>query len=618
MKTELSPKKSGDEKASGAAEKTGAAKIHPIEICRKYKFEIAVLAAAVVCVVSMAAAAVIIFRDDDADAVPRGEEKQIVTRVGRGNRFDTGAGEDTEISLSWYSKTIYLDGIEAYDKISAEVYPLGTRDDKITWRSSNETIAKVDGYGNITAYAPGEVIIEASNSAGETKDAELKIIRPVTGVFLPTTEITLYEGGSPRLLQAWLSPEDASVDDLTWTSKDPSVAEVDSMGRVKPVSAGMTEIIAGSASNDVQSKCFVTVVNRTVNVEEVAIQNKENNIIEQGGSVTTVATVTPDSAKNKTLRWTSSDENVAVVNGNGTVQALSAGTTTITAEAANGVSDSIDIQVTAANGGGIDLGNNFLEGFSMMGDLPIGAPESGIIYTPYDLTIDDMVNIQMGSNPVPQIWVSGGSVDASEEETREYLDPNSFYTDAYKYQFLDLSRSNGISEEALNDFLADKGILSGMAETFISAAREFGISEVYLAAHACLESGNGTSQLATGMEVNGETVYNMFGIAAYDSSALYSGSMYAYNAGWTSPEAAIRGGAEWISTWYINNVDARQNTLYKMRWNPENPSEHQYATDIGWAVKQAMSIERMFASFPEAELTFDVPVYSGMIPPLIE
>ena len=46
---------------------------------------------------------------------------------------------------------------------------------------------------------------------------------------------------------------------------------------------------------------------------------------------------------------------------------------------------------------------------------------------------------------------------ATESETAEYMNPNSFYTDAYKYQFLDLSKPNNVSEETLNNYLADKG-----------------------------------------------------------------------------------------------------------------------------------------------------------------
>ena len=40
----------------------------------------------------------------------------------------------------------------------------------------------------------------------------------------------------------------------------------------------------------------------------------------------------------------------------------------------------------------------------------------------------------------------------TESETAEYMNPNSFYTDAYKYQFLDLSKPNNVSEETLNNY----------------------------------------------------------------------------------------------------------------------------------------------------------------------
>ena len=62
----------------------------------------------------------------------------------------------------------------------------------------------------------------------------------------------------------------------------------------------------------------------------------------------------------------------------------------------------------------------------------------------------------------------------------------------------------------------------------------------------------------------------------------------AYNAGWTTPELAVVGGAAFIGNGYVSKG---QDTLYKMRWNPQFASNngyasHQYATDIAWAYKQ--------------------------------
>lgn len=101
----------------------------------------------------------------------------------------------------------------------------------------------------------------------------------------------------------------------------------------------------------------------------------------------------------------------------------------------------------------------------------------------------------------------------------------------------------------------------------------------------------------------------MYGINANDKDPIGDGSRYAYKMEWTSPGKAIDGGAKWISENFINSSSYMQNTLYKMRWNPDSPGEHQYATDIGWAVKQTSTIKKMYDSFPNASLKFDIPVY---------
>ncbi|HEX3077615.1 MAG TPA: peptidoglycan-binding protein [Lachnospiraceae bacterium] len=209
----------------------------------------------------------------------------------------------------------------------------------------------------------------------------------------------------------------------------------------------------------------------------------------------------------------------------------------------------------------------------------------------------------------PQTQSNGSWVDATKDQVRKYMDPNNYCTGEYKYQFLDLSAMAGISESDMAKYLSKKGILAGKEKTYLAAAKKYSVSEVYLAAHSSLETGNGTSELAKGVVVKGVKVYNMYGIHAFDKSPVKSGSEYAYEMNWTTPEKAIYGGAKWISEKYINNNQYRQNTLYKMRWNPASPGAHQYATDIKWAVNQTSSIKKMYDSFPNAVLKFDIPHY---------
>ncbi|WP_312009238.1 SH3 domain-containing protein, partial [Shouchella clausii] len=230
--------------------------------------------------------------------------------------------------------------------------------------------------------------------------------------------------------------------------------------------------------------------------------------------------------------------------------------------------------------------------------------------THYDLSFDAAVDRQMGLSARPQTDKNGRWENASRSDVAYYMNANNFKQGTSSYlQFLNLSSSAGLSAEAINNqLLSDKGILQGQGQAFINASKLYGVNEIYLISHALLETGNGKSQLATGVQVNGKTVYNMYGIGAYDGNAVSAGAQYAYNQGWFTPEDAIIGGARFVS----NNYFARgQNTLYKMRWNPANPGTYQYATDVGWAVKQTHHMSNLYSLVDDYEMTFDVPVYKN-------
>ena len=206
-------------------------------------------------------------------------------------------------------------------------------------------------------------------------------------------------------------------------------------------------------------------------------------------------------------------------------------------------------------------------------------------------------------------------LNALEADVRNAADPLKVdrQSSAY-YQFLDLSKSTGASAATLNNILATKGIFGkcttgSCGQAFIDAGAKYSVNEAYLISHALLETGNGTSKLATGVIWNGRTVYNMYGIGAYDYDAINTGAAYAYSKGWFTPEAAIVGGAEFISTTYIHNA-YDQNTLYKMRWSPMRPGVHQYATDMGWAVKQTTQIYKLYEQMDSYTAVFDIPVFT--------
>ncbi|PID82729.1 MAG: hypothetical protein CSB15_01840 [Clostridiales bacterium] len=200
-------------------------------------------------------------------------------------------------------------------------------------------------------------------------------------------------------------------------------------------------------------------------------------------------------------------------------------------------------------------------------------------------------------------WVISDYVIVSKHSKISSNDVNS-----RMYQFMDLRSSTNLSETELNKLLENKGILHGKASSFMVATKKYKINEVYLINHALLETGNGTSKLAKGVVYKDKMVYNMYGVGAFDTSAVYYGSKWAYEKGWTTPEKAIIGGAEFIAKRYIHSK-YKQNTLYKMRWDYENNS-HRYATDIYWALTQSEFLAKTFNKLKDYTLNFEIPKFN--------
>ncbi|MEB7465370.1 glucosaminidase domain-containing protein [Mammaliicoccus sciuri] len=250
--------------------------------------------------------------------------------------------------------------------------------------------------------------------------------------------------------------------------------------------------------------------------------------------------------------------------------------------------------------------------------LQLATESTNISTSPY--TLDQAVDIQMAlrNGTEPKKVLASGIRNATRAEVKDAMDTSKYVNDpVQKYQFLDLNKSQNISVTKLNDLLRGKGILENQGNAFSQAAKAVGINEIYLISHALLETGNGTSDLANGgaidqngnVDLNAQTkYYNMFGVGAIDKNALYGGIKYAQQAGWNTPEKAILGGAQFIANNYIKSG---QNTLYKMRFNPQNPGVHQYATGIDFAKSNAKRISDFYQQIQTDGQYYDVDQYKA-------
>lgn len=240
--------------------------------------------------------------------------------------------------------------------------------------------------------------------------------------------------------------------------------------------------------------------------------------------------------------------------------------------------------------------------------------------------------------------IATGWVNASSADTKYYLNPATFNDTAKQefFQYAKLSSFSALNKDEINQkILVNKGVLKNTAAFYLQAAFKYDVNEIYLISHSSLETGNGTSRLATGVKVKAQTdadgnfiyssngekeitvladdaqdydakVYNVYGIGAYDSNALKYGARRAYNEGWTSLSKAIIEGAKFAAETYIY---AGQDTLYEMRWNPnalvtKGRPYHQYASDIGWAAKQTKFFEQLYSLLDSYTIEYDVPHYN--------
>ena len=264
--------------------------------------------------------------------------------------FDHSDKTNVAIKLSWDDGAVDLNGGTAEAKIKAKVYPINLPDKKITWKSSDDNIAKIDSGGNITAQNPGKATLTAMlYSQKKSATATLSVRQPVTGIFMPTSTITLYTGGEGRLLQTEIFPKNATNQNITWKSKNTKIARVDENGRVKPVGVGMTEITATTEDGGFEAKCFVNVVNSYVDVQTLSVKNTDAMTIKVGDSVNAIVTVSPSNARNKTLKWSSDDTKIATVSQAGRIRGVSVGTANITVETTNGKKQTFTVNVTESD-----------------------------------------------------------------------------------------------------------------------------------------------------------------------------------------------------------------------------------------------------------------------------
>ncbi len=156
---------------------------------------------------------------------------------------------------------------------------------------------------------------------------------PVEDIELNYDSITLNEGVNTSFAVSF-TPAYATNQNLTWTSTNPEIVSVDAYGNISCLAVGQASITVTSADGGYTDACLVTVA-PAIRVSGITL-DKEEAIVAYEGSIQLNATVTPEDATNQKILWTSSDEDVAVVNTKGKVTGVGHGEAVITATTEDG------------------------------------------------------------------------------------------------------------------------------------------------------------------------------------------------------------------------------------------------------------------------------------------
>lgn len=174
-----------------------------------------------------------------------------------------------------------------------------------------------------------------------------------------------------------------------------------------------------------------------------------------------------------------------------------------------------------------------------------------------------------------------GWVAASREIIAYYLDPRNFLDESSIFMFESLSYNPEVQTwEGARNMLRNTFMdTDEYTNIFMNAAEHSRVSPYHLIARSKIEVGSQGSGATTGTYPGVEGYYNFFSIGAYGSTTdpLRNGLIFARDGylrnpakreamflPWTSPEKAIMGGAVFLGSDYINNL---QNTVYLQKFD---------------------------------------------------
>ena len=181
---------------------------------------------------------------------------------------DTTESQETAVQLTEFfvvaSQNQVTKGETA--QLTLTIKPDNYPNKDVTWSSSNEATATVDGNGLVTTHEVGTVTITATLKSDPTISSSVTIVvNPIK-----VSKITVNGYGKDYLvkgdtvtLTTTVEPSDAANKSIVWSSSNEGVATVDQNGKVTAVGQGTVSIKAMNDDSGVYGEQVITVYDNT-------------------------------------------------------------------------------------------------------------------------------------------------------------------------------------------------------------------------------------------------------------------------------------------------------------------------------------------------------------------
>lgn len=219
-----------------------------------------------------------------------------------------------------------------------------TTSGNLKFSTSNKKIVTVSSTGKIKAVKKGSanITISLKSNAKIKKVVKVTVGQPATRVKVNKSALTIKKGRS-AVIKATVGPNTTSNKKVIWKSSNSKIAKVSATGRVTAVKGGKVTITAVAADGSgKKAVCKVTVKAPITSLKFSKISGK----LYVGKTMQLSPVIKPTDATNKKCAWSSSNDKVAMVNSEGKVYAVAAGTAVITAKATDGTGKKATYKIT--------------------------------------------------------------------------------------------------------------------------------------------------------------------------------------------------------------------------------------------------------------------------------